>query len=118
MYYIKTHKFERSQYQDLFKINEKTHKEELENLLVILSDESAVNRALLANLPSNQEVMKYLNTMNTSKKPNDLQINKLYVICWLQEDGSYQWYLGYAKEKIKGDKYIIDHLCREISASN
>ena len=60
-YYAQTHKQEKIQTPDLFRINKITYNEKLVNLMILLSDENQISTASIANLPSNN-VLKALCT--------------------------------------------------------
>ena len=62
-HYAQTHKQEKIQAPDLFRINKITYEETLENLMILLSDKNQVSTASIANSPSNNDVLKALCTL-------------------------------------------------------
>ena len=113
-YYAQTHKQEKIQTRDLFRINKITYEEKLENLMILLSDENQVGTASIANLPSNNDVLKALCT-SKDKDPAPstqvLKVNQLCAVIWKGQQQQYNWYLGYIKD-IASDTCTIDHLER------
>ena len=118
-YYVHTHKAERIGKKDLFRLNKISFDEMLENLTILLDDDGCGGSATVANLPTNDDVMKAI------KKPTDVtlrrtataEINDLCVVVWLVESG-YQWYLGYVKEHSANGKVSVDHLTRVLDNSD
>ena len=111
-YYIKTHKQDKMSRPELFRMNGTTHAEKLENLMLLLDDETTENRKTIANLPSNIDVMKALN-MNIDTAPNEKEnasniANELCAVIW-KTGAKYDWYLGYSKGSDENG-YCIDHL--------
>ena len=82
-YYVQTHKQEKINTPDLFRINKITYEEKLKNLMILLSDENQVSTASIANLPSNSNVLKVLCT-SKDKDPAPssqvLKVNQLWAI--------------------------------------
>ena len=84
-YYAQTHKQEKIQTPDLFRIIKITYEEKLENLMILLSDENQVDTASIANLPSNNNVLKALCTSkdkNPAPSTQVLKVNQLCVAIW------------------------------------
>ena len=120
-YYAHTHKMDKIQRPDLFRLNGITHDEKLENLVVLLSDDNDNSRASVANLPNNDDILKALSFTNSAisnqSLDRDIQINQLCVVIWINAEGKYIWYIGYVKEK-NNNSYTIDHLHRRTTDSN
>ena len=76
-YYAQTHKQEKIQTPDLFRINKITYKEKLVNLMILLSDENQVSTASIANLPSNSNVLKVLCTSKDKDPAPTSQVLKV-----------------------------------------
>ena len=79
-YYAQAHKQEKIQIPDLFRINKITYEEKLENLMILLSEENQVGTALIAILPSNNDVLKALCT-SKDKDPAPTQVIKVNQLC-------------------------------------
>ena len=79
-YYAQTHKQEKIQTPDLFRINKITYKEKLVNLMILLSDENQVSTASIANLPSNN-VLKALCTSKDKDPAPSYQVLKVNQLC-------------------------------------
>ena len=97
---------------ELFRMNGTTPAEKLENLMLLLDDETTENRKTIANLPSNIDVMKALN-MNLDTAPNEKEnasniANALCAVIW-KTGAKYDWYLGHSKGSDENG-YCIDHL--------
>ena len=98
---------------ELYKINSLSLDEKLENLSVLLSDDSTNDcTATIADLPTNEQVFNTLTlTSNidtgTTTPPCDLMDNELCVVVWLSND-KYIWHLAYMKES--DEKVLVDHL--------
>ena len=94
----------------LYKINNLSFDEKLENLYVLLFDETTSDcTATIADLPTNKKV---LNTLTSNidlsiSQSRDLMINELCVVVWLSND-KYIWQLAYVKES--NEKVLVDHL--------
>ena len=56
---------------ELFRLNGIKYAEKLENLMLLLDDENTENRKTVANLPSNNDVMKAL-SMNIEIAQNEV----------------------------------------------
>ena len=113
-YYAQTHKQEKVQTPDPFRINKITYEEKLENLMILLSDENQVGTASIANLPSNNDVLKALCTPKDKDPAPSTQVLKVNQLCAVILKGQrqqYNWYLGYIKD-IASDTCTIDHLER------
>ena len=109
-YYAQTHNQEKIQTPELFRINKITYKEKLENLMNLLSDENQVDTALMANLPSNSNLLKALCTSKNKDPAPSIQVlkvNQLCVVIWKGQQQQYNWYLGYIKD-IASDTCTID----------
>ena len=118
-YYAQTHKQEKIQTPDLFRINKITYEEKLENLIILLSDENHVGTALITNLLSNNDVLKALCT-SKDKDPAPtqvLKVNQLCAVIWKGQQQQYNWYVGCIKD-IDSDTCTIDHLERLAHGSN
>ena len=76
-YYVQTHKQEKINTPDLFRINKITYEEKLKNLMILLSDENQVSTASIANLPSNSNVLKVLCTSKDKDPAPSSQILKV-----------------------------------------
>ena len=88
--------------------------------MALLIDDSEQSTATIANLPNNQDVMKFISNFLPHQKTNrigDITVNQLCVTVWLNEEDRYEWYIGYVKEIIK-ENYLADHLKREFRSSN
>ena len=123
-YYIHSHKADRFQHPELFKINGLTNEDKLENLLVLLSDENENSSATIANLPSNKDILTALEKLDLAvpdqtgdDDDDNINVNEMRVVCWNVGNEQYVWYLGYIKEK-RDNSFIIDHLTRDIKSSN
>ena len=68
--------------------------------MILLSDENQVGTASIANLPSNNDILKALYTSN-DKDPAPstqvLKVNQLCAVTWKGQQQHYNWYLGYIK---------------------
>ena len=101
-YYAQTHKQEKIQTPDLFRINKIIYVEKLENLMI------------------NNDVLEALCTSkDKDRAPSTqaLKVNQLCAVIWKGQQQQYNWYLGYIKD-IASDKYTIDHLERCANGSN
>ena len=81
-------------------------------MLVLLSYDSEQSTATITNLLNNQEVIKSISTFLPPQKTNqvgDITVNHLSVTMQLNEEDSYEQYIGYVKEIIE-ENYLINHL--------
>ena len=62
------HRSDKLQWKELYKLNGITFEEKLENLLVLLSDDSEQITATTANLANNQDVMKSIRNFPLPQK--------------------------------------------------
>ena len=122
-YYVHTHKTNKIANKDLFRLNKISYEEMLENLIILLDGEKHESTATVANLPSNDDVLKSMSLQSTpavvtASTPTDL-VDTMCVVVWDDDRGdSYSWYLGYIK-KYHGDGiYEIDHLTRSLKTSD
>ena len=112
-YYRSTHKSDIIALPDLFRLNKISHEERLENLMILLTDDDYATGSL-ADLPSNEDAL----TIIKSGKPTelaatspDININDTCVIAWYIES-TWVWFIGYVKEKLSDEQYLVDHLER------
>lgn len=97
---------------ELYKLNNLSYEEKLENLSVLLCDETSNScSATIADLPTNQQVLSKLTNVEIYTAPcssGHWEINDICVVVWFI-DGNYKWYLSYVKEE-SSDKVMVDHL--------
>ena len=62
-YYVHTHKSNQFANKDLFRLNRISYDEMLENLIILLDGEKHASTATVANLPSNDIVMKSITSI-------------------------------------------------------
>ena len=113
-YFVHTHITEKAQRPTLFRQNNISYDEKLENFCILLTDDDNNCTATIANLPTNQDGVKVLAT--DEDKQDDVtkkyKENEIRAVVW-NENGKYTWYLGYVLKAIdNGEKYQIDHLVR------
>ena len=113
-FFVHTHRADRLQCPELFRLNGISYEQKLENLLVLLSDNRQDCTATIANLPTNRDVKKALleNEESAEEVERDIKINEIRVVCWNIKEEVYAWFLGYIKRK-EGENYLVDHLHRE-----
>ena len=122
-YYAHTHKAERIANRDLYRLNGISFQEMLENLTILLQNvDDCGSTATTANLPTNSDVLKALakhnceTTFVPAVEDEFTKVNQMCAVLW-QEDGGYQWYLGYVKEVSQNGQLLVDHLARVSSDS-
>ena len=97
---------------DLYKVNNLSYEEKLENLSVLLCDETSSNcTATIADLPTNEQVLSKLTNIEINTIPSSSghwEINDLCAVVW-SIDETYKWYLAYVKEE-SSEKVVVDHL--------
>ena len=105
----------------MFPLNRISHKEKLENLLLLLSDDDRYSTKLIASLPINGDALRELNgerhTQTLAKVPQKHNVNEMCIVIWQDTNAKYEWYLGYIKG-ITVAGYIVHHLHRAISNSD
>ena len=96
----------------------------LENLMILLDDEKHESTATIANLPSNEDVLKSLSAhahpaqvVSVPSTPVIDKTNTMCAVVWEDENDSYSWFLGYIKEQVN-DMFIVDHLARAVKNSH
>ena len=96
----------------------------LENLIILLDGEKHASTATVANLPSNDIVMKSITSIN--KKPLKTKpittpdlVNTMCVVVWADsKDLSYSWYLEYVKKHSEDGTFKVGHLTRAFKTSD
>ena len=119
-YYVQTPKQEKIQIPHLFRINKITYEEKLENLMSLLSGKNQAGTASIANLPSNNDILKALRTSKDKDPPPSTQVLKVSQLCAVIRKGQQQrcnWYLGYLKNSAS-NTCTIGHLERCARGSN
>ena len=118
-YYAHTHKADKIGNRDLFRILGISFDEMLENLTILLDDDGCSGSATVANLPTNDDVMKTIKnpTTSTPTPTSSAEVNELCVVVW-QEQSGYEWYLGYIQNRCPDGKLSVDHLHRELKNSD
>ena len=117
-----THKTDKIQRQELFQQNKITHAVKVENLFVLLPEDSEQSPAATANLPTNADVLEMLSCQGgtytaASSSSGSIEVNRLCVVMWADNNCMYIWYVGYLTKDETGI-LIIDHTEREIDSSN
>ena len=113
--YAHTHKANKIVNKDLYRINNISYEEMLENLMILLDDEKYERTATIANLPSNEDVLKSLSRVDPEQAepvpstPVIDRTNSMCVVVWGDDSNSYSWFLGYIKEQ-SDDMFVVDHL--------
>ena len=123
-YYVHTHNSNKVANKSLFRLNKIKYEEMLENLIILLDGEKHESTATVANLPSNETVLK---SMSENENPAIAQllqpeipeklINTMCVVVWTDGD-FYSWYIGYIKEHCGNNTYEVDHLSRAVKTSD
>ena len=98
----------------------------MENLIILLDEEKYESTATVANLPSNDAVMKSLSTYNPALvwEPDptiptlENLVNTMCIVVWADQGASYSWYLGYIKEYSRDGAFQVDHLTRALKTSD
>ena len=86
------------------------HNEHLENLLVLLGDNSCIptsSHASVLDLPINDDLSNFLDCVTENVQKNSL-VNEMCVVVWMEEE--VQWYLGFVCKDIGDDEYLVEHL--------
>ena len=78
-YYVHTHKSNKIANKPLFRLNKITYEEMLENLVILLDGEKQESTATVANLPSNETVLK---SMSVNGNPALAPTQPLIMITW------------------------------------
>ena len=122
-YYVHTHKANKIVNKDLYRINNISYEEMLANLMILLDDEKYESTATIANLPSNEDVLKLLSRVDPEQAepvpstPVIDRTNSMCVVVWGDDSNSYSWFLGYIKEQ-SDDMFVVDHLARKLKNSD
>ena len=115
------HKEEKIARVSLLPLNGISHEENLENLLLLLSDVDRYATKLIASLPTNEDVLRELNgqrhTQTLAKVHKKQNFNEMCIVILQDTNAKYEWYIGYIKG-ITVAGYIVDHLHRAISNSD
>ena len=124
-YYVHTQKASKIVNKDLFRLNNISYEEMLENLMILLDGEKYESTATIANLPSNNDVSKSLHLADLPRKPlpilaSDVEdrINTMCAVVWANDRRSYSWYLGYIKKVSEDGEFMVDHLTRTVRSSD
>ena len=117
-YYAHTHRADKIANKELFRINSISYEEMLENLIILPDDEKHEVTATIANLPSNDDVLKSLLSSRSTPPTTsaDDRTNKMCVVIWNASD-NYEWYLGYVVKHVD-DQLSVDHLARSTKNSH
>ena len=100
---------------NLFILNRISHEERLGNLLVLLSDEDVVCGSV-ADLTTNAVALKILKNCTIETTPNNppeihFSVNDSCAVVWYL-GAKWKRFLGYIKEKVEGENYLMEHLER------
>ena len=113
-FYVHTHKADRLDRPELFKLSNIYTATMLENVFILLTNEhNSASRSSVAeiSLPTNEDALKILS--DDPKNPADhpvFEVNELCVNVW-HETEKIQWYVGYFKA-MKGDIFDVEQLVR------
>ena len=66
-YFVHTHLTEKTQRPDLFRQNKITYEEKIENFCILLTDDVENCTATIANLPTNDDGMKAIASLNADE---------------------------------------------------
>ena len=78
-YYAHTHKADKIALKELFRLNGISHEEMLENLTILLDDEKHTSTSTIANLPTNEYVMKSVVTIDSTLNNISSPVSKVYI---------------------------------------
>jgi len=79
-FFAHTHKADKIARPELFRLNGISHEEKLENLLILLEDESNPSTSTVADLPTNADALRSMYgqpTVRDEMLPNVTGVNKL-----------------------------------------
>ena len=113
-FYALTHKANRIVHKDLYRVNSITLEEMRENKMILLDDEKHASTGTIANLPSNADMMKSLSAVehDTDTENSADRLNKMCVVAWKDNDGTYEWFLGYLKKSVDNMLLVHDLACK------
>lgn len=122
LYFVNTHKSEKIVNKDLFRVNNISFDDMLENLMVILGGDVIKEcTATTANLPTNKDVLKIIKNDSQSSRTvteKDIKVNTMCAVVWVDSNKTYSWYLGYIKDCVEEDMFKVDHLKRTLENSD
>ena len=88
-----------------------THEERLTNTCILLNDSSST-----VPLPKNTYALKVLQaTVEPVAAVIDeslLAVNQICVTLWMEDNGRKTWYVGYCKEVLDKETFVVEHLER------
>lgn len=120
-YYRTTQKTDMISRPDLYRLNKISHEERLENLLILLSDDDLATGSI-ADLPTNDDALAIVQgtiipTVVNAQVNTEFETNDNCVVLWYI-NGRWDWFIGYVKERLNDDQYMVDHLERVRSGNN
>ena len=107
-FFAHTDKTDKIQRLELFQQNIITHEEKVENLFVLLLEDSEQSSATTANLPTNADVLKVLSCQggtytSVSSSSGSIEVNRWCVVIWADNNCKYIWYVGYLTKDEAGE---------------
>ena len=126
-FYKHSHSVDVAARPELFKLVRVSHTERLENLCVLLSDDShkTSNSASIADLPTNTELAATLLQRPVEAVPSDgatgtytPELMVLSVIMWEITEDSVAWFLCYPREVREDGDVVVEHLERVVKTSD
>ena len=116
-YYRHTHRSDVIARPELFKLNKITHAERLENLCILLRDETlSATSDCATGLPSNNEAITVLENHPGmfDEEPNRVfRLNQLCLTTWVNEEGEPSWSIGYFIHENTDGTFEVEQLYRE-----
>ena len=93
-FFTHTHKTDKIQRPELLRQNKITHKEKVENLFVLLSEDAEQSSATTANLPTNADVLKVLSCQGGTytaviSSNGKIEVNRLHAVMWADNNCKY-----------------------------
>ena len=110
-FYLHTHKADKIEWPETFRLNGIATEEKLGNLIILLNEKS-ITKAIITNLPTNSETFSAITGQKYKPAGNEVmcnQANKLCIVKWLVSANEYQWYIGCIKQEVEYE-FVINHL--------
>ena len=121
-FFSHTHRTDKIQRPDLYRQNNISYDEKLENMCILLSDDAITNTANVAYLPTNEDGIKALHNSAESTdnlKHENMIVNTFCSVMWIEKTDKAQWNLGYILDINEEDNtFEVDHLHRHPEGQN
>ena len=119
-FYVHTHKADRANRPELYKLSNIDMPTQLENLSILLSNvdnNASISSVAEVSLPTNDDALKVLSENIKDREHDVYEANMLCISVWYEGD-DVTWHLGYFSSMLDEENFIVEQLVRAEKGSD